>query len=67
MNFSPGRSVPACYIELEWTIEGHQQRELFHEVRISGVMPPQNFFVMRYYPKTAGMFFSCVHVVDNSH
>ena len=64
MKFRPGTSVPACYIELEWTIEG-QQRELFHEVRIRGVNPPQDFFVMRYYPKTAGMFFSCV--VDNSH
>ena len=63
MKFRPGRSVPACYIELEWTNEG-QQRELFREVRIIGVKRPRDF-VMRYYPQTAGMSFSCV--VDNSH
>ena len=54
-----GKSVPGCYIELEWVNEG-QQQQLFHEVTIIGARTPQNVFIMRYYP---GMSFSCV--VDN--
>ena len=63
-NHEAGKSVPACSIELEW-IYGGQQRELFHRVTIIGARQPQNAFIMRYYPITSGMSFSCV--VDNLH
>lgn len=60
-NFQPGKSVPACYIELEW-IYGGLQQQLFHRVTIKGAERPQNVFIMRYYPETPGMSY----VVDNS-